>query len=288
MVCLFTWMTFFFLFFFFFFFLFKSIQLDLDERWTMAEQLWRRRRIDHRTDRSIARLERRFIDLFVASQSQSQSRCKQSDSVARTAACRVASVFDTYVRLQVKRAHDVPLIRNLTNSSEQPSSSRFDSARAHTNAVSAAITIRLGDNLIKFSFENGVCIGSSMSRAPHLVLDLLFKRVSGTVSANGLFDRVSRQCFNYRTWEPVIWRLCAKPRQVTKTVCGPRNRTNLTEPRRNYFGTSSDYLNQCQYSSDSCVQSVQALSRQFPLPSSFVHCRWKLISSLERCCCSKQ
>lgn len=70
-------------------------------------------------------------------------RCKQSDSVARTAA---SSVFD----VQVKRAHDVPLIRNLTNSSEA-ADARFDSG-PNTRRVfrQAAITIRLGELMKSF------------------------------------------------------------------------------------------------------------------------------------------
>ena len=58
-------------------------------------------------------MARRFIERLLR-----RSRGVNKAILSRGLPHAASSVFD--VRLQVKRAHDVPLIRNLTNSSEQP------------------------------------------------------------------------------------------------------------------------------------------------------------------------
>ena len=84
---------------------------------------------------------------------------------------------------------------------------RFDSARAHGcfNIAGWQLgTIRLGELMESFG-----------KRARELVIESKWNRVGGGFVWSGLYR------FNYRTWEPVIWRVCAKrskKRRLTATM----------------------------------------------------------------------
>lgn len=163
-------------------------------------------------------------------------RCKQSDSVARTAA---SSVFN----VQVKRAHDVPLIRNLTNSSEA-ADARFDpGSSTHEPCVSP------GGNYDSIRRVNGIVwIGRVSAR-------LWYYSEEQMESCRPFVW--SSYSFNFRTWERERkkqserererggrngdrGRVCASIQgtKIRRWCSRKRKRTKIAEPWRNYFGAS--------------------------------------------------